>query len=302
MMYLEIKHLRMLRMIARTNNLTKAAGNLFISQPALSQQLKDIETKIGTPLFLRTGKNMVLTGIGKKLLNRAHIIIDEVEKAEREVAQAVNGEKGELKIGVRCMFCYKWLPTVIKQYQNKYPNVDLDIGNSLQQEKDLLSKTFDITISTSFAVNHKISFAPLFKDEILCVMSDEHPFSQKKFLEIEDFNGTDMIAMIEKAGPSFYNFFFKNKNVQLRRYMTIPHPEAVVDLVEAGLGIALLPKWFVSPYTLKKHIHTSHLTSKKTLLQWNAGYLKDKTMPPYQDEFIKIISSHAITNHQCQLS
>jgi len=89
MMYLEIKHLRMLRMIARTNNLTKAAGNLFISQPALSQQLKDIETKIGTPLFLRTGKNTVLTGIGKKLLNRAHIIIDEVEKAEREVAQAV---------------------------------------------------------------------------------------------------------------------------------------------------------------------------------------------------------------------
>lgn len=293
---LEIKHLRMIRMIARTKNLTQAAKNLFISQPALSQQLKDIESKLGATLFLRTGKNMILTRIGKNLLDHAKIIIDEIEKAELEVIKAVNGETGELKIGVRCLFCYKWLPQVIKLFQDKYPNIDLEISNASDPEKDLISKAWDITISTAPVLNPKISFTPLFEDEFLCVMSKEHPLSQRNFLDIEDFQGIDMISMVEKNGPSFYNFFFKNRGIKLRRYMTITHPEAVVDLVEANLGIALLPKWFIIPYTKTRNIHTCHLTAKKTFLQWKAGFLKEKTIPPFQKEFINIITSYPITD------
>ena len=128
---LEIKHLRMIRMIARTNNLTKAAEKLFISQPALSQQLINIENRIGAKLFFRNGKNMVLTKIGNKLLNSAHIILDEIDKAEKEVAKEVHGENGELKICIRCVFCFKWIPSVVKEFQIKYPNIDIIIDNVL---------------------------------------------------------------------------------------------------------------------------------------------------------------------------
>lgn len=294
---LEIKHLRMVQMIHRTKNLTKAAGNLFISQPALSQQLKDIEAKLGTDLFIRTGKHMVLTRIGEKLLIRADKIVAEIETAEREVASAIHGEKGELKIGVRCLFCYKWLPEIVKLFQDKYPNVDLFIGNSVDPEKDLMSNKYDITISTAPLKHPHISFIPLFEDEFLCVMSDRNPYSQRKFLEPEDFQGMDMISMVEKSGPSFYNFFFKDKGIRLRRYMTITHPEAVVDLAEAGLGIAILPKWFITPYTATKHIHTCHLTSKKTRLQWKACFLKEKPFPSFHREFMNIIISYPITNY-----
>ncbi|MCP4671899.1 MAG: LysR family transcriptional regulator [Desulfobacula sp.] len=296
MQHLEIKHLRMIQMIHKTNNLTRAAKNLFISQPALSQQLKDIETKLGTPLFSRTGKNMILTRVGKKLLNRSRVIISEIDKAELEVEKAINGETGELRIGVRCLFCYKWLPGVITEFQNRFPNIDLDISNCNDPEKDLMIKNCDITISTTSIFNPNIDFIPLFEDEFLCVMSNEHSLSQRKFLEIEDFQGMDMISMVEKSGPSFYRFFFKDKGVKLRRYMTITHPEAVVDLVEAGLGITILPKWFIMPYTVTKQIHTCHLTSKKTRLQWKASFLKENTIPAFQKEFIKIITSYPITD------
>ena len=297
MTLLEIKHLKMLRMIDETNNLTQAAKKLFISQPALSQQLKDIEMKLGTPLFLRTKKNMIMTRVGKKLLNHAKVILEEIEKAELEVEKAVNGEKGDLRIGVRCLFCYTWIPKVIKQFQDKYPNVDLTIGNSMDPEKDLMLKNCDVVISTAPFENRDIGFIPLFEDEFLCVMSKDHSLSHRKFLEIEDFDGADMISMVEKTGPSFYKYFFENKGVRLRRYMTITHPEAVVELVEANLGIALLPKWFIAPYVASKNIHTCRLTSKKTILQWRAGFMKEKSMPPYQREFINIITSNPITYH-----
>ena len=66
----------MIQMIARTKNLTKAAEKLYVSQPALSQQLINIENKIGTNLFFRNGKNMLLTRVGEKLLESAHVILD----------------------------------------------------------------------------------------------------------------------------------------------------------------------------------------------------------------------------------
>lgn len=286
----------MIQMIAKTNNLTRAAENLFISQPALSQQLKDIEVKLGTALFSRTGKNMILTRIGKKLLIHSNAILDTINEAELEVQKAVLGEAGELKIGVRCLFCYKWLPEVIKLFQEKFPNIDLTIGNSFEPEKDLISQKWDVVISTASVLNCNLSKVPLFEDEFLCVMSDEHPLSRKKFLEIKDFEGMDMISMVEKSGPSFYRFFFKDKGVRLGRYMAITHPDAVVELVEAGLGIAILPKWFIEPYVGLKQITTCHLTSKKTRLQWKAIFLKKKGLPSYQEEFIKIITSYPITD------
>jgi LysR family transcriptional regulator for metE and metH len=290
-MHLEIKHLRMIRMIARTNNLTLAAKNLHISQPALSQQLKDIEGKLGAGLFYRTGKSMILTRIGKKLLGYSEDIIKKVEAAEQEVAKSITGVKGELKVGVRCLFCYRWLPGVIVRFQHVYPNIDLTVGNSPDPEKDLMSGTFDITVSTAPVLNPRLDSAPLFEDEFLCVMSDEHPLSRKPFLEADDFEGQNMIAMVEKSGPSFYRFFFENKGIHIGRYMTVTHPDAVVDLVEADLGIAILPRWFIEPYKEKKQISTCSLTSGKTRLQWNASFLKDDNRPVYLQVFIEMISS-----------
>jgi LysR family transcriptional regulator for metE and metH len=292
---LEIKHLRMIQMIAGTRNLTKAAEKLYISQPALSQQLMNIENKIGADLFFRNGKKMILTRVGKKLLDSAHIILEEIERAEREVAQEVNGEKGELKVGVRCIFCFKLIPEVIKEFQDKYPNVDLEIGHSQQPEKDLLSRAFDITVSSATIANRKISYVPLFDAEFVCVMSGDHPLGQRRYLEVEDFEGEDMISLAEKANSSFYNYFLKEKGVRLRRFMTIPYPETILNFAEAGLGIAILPKWFVSAFASTKNIHSCRFTSKRYVRHLRAHYLKQKSVPSYQDEFIKTIVSHTVT-------
>jgi LysR family transcriptional regulator, regulator for metE and metH len=288
---LEIKHLRMIQMIAMTNNLTKAAEKLFVSQPALSQQLINIEERIGAKLFLRNGKNMVLTKIGNKLLNSAHIILNEIEKVEQEVAQEVHGETGELKIGIRCVFCFKWVPSVVKQFQVKYPNIDIIIANSLYAEEALMSKKYDLAITStpSPLINNKVSHIQLFEDELVCVMSTGHPLSHRKHLCVEDFEGVDYIALTD-TGINY----FRDRGVNIRRFMTIPYPETIVDLVETGLGIALLPRWYVYPYTLTKNIRMCRFTTKRQMLQWNAYYLKNETIPSYQDEFIKTIISHAI--------
>jgi LysR family transcriptional regulator, regulator for metE and metH len=286
---IEIKHLKMIRMIASEKTLTKAADRLFISQPALSQQLINIEERIGTKLFNRDGKKMVLTGVGERLLESANRILDELEKTEQMIAQEVNGERGELKVGVRCIFCFKWITSVVRQFQLKYPNVDIRIGDTRQAEEDLLSKTYDLVI-TSIPVDHlKITHTQLFEDEILCVMPADHPLSRRKFINIEDFEGADYLATTENGG-----LIFKEGGIKLRSFITLPYPEIIVDMVEAGLGIAFFPRFYIAPYTLTKKIRTCQYGSKRYMLTWNANFLMDKEKPSYQDEFIKTIISNSI--------
>ena len=130
MNHLEIKHLRMVCAIAESGNMTRAAETLCISQSALSQQLKDIENKLGTDLFFRTRKKMILTEVGKQLQGTATQVIDSVDQAEHAISLQTKGEKGELKVGTQCIFCYKWLPQVMRLFHAKFPNVEIEVGNS----------------------------------------------------------------------------------------------------------------------------------------------------------------------------
>jgi DNA-binding transcriptional LysR family regulator len=78
--------------------------------------------------------------------------------------------------------------------------------------------------------------------------------------------------------------------------MTVPYPEVIIDLAEAGMGIAIMPEWFVYPYTLTRNIHTCHFTSKKNIRELKAHYLTGKDIPAYQHDFIDTIVSYAINN------
>lgn len=291
---LEIKHLKMLRMVSRTGNMTRAARNLFVTQSALSQQLKEVEVRLGTDLFYRTGKKMVLTRVGKLLLSRAEAIIHQVEEAELDIARMVTGEKGELRIGVRCLFCYMWLPRVLTLFQEKFPNVDIGIGNADAPEEALVSETIDIAISASEEQDPRIETAPMFEDDVVVVMSADDPRRVKPYMELKDFHGADIISLVEKSRHYFFEKLLRDRDISPRRYMVISHPEAMVDLIAAGLGLGILPRWFAAPYLKTKALVACPLTASGKRLAWKAGWLKSKQQPPYLKEFIKIISAHAI--------
>lgn len=294
MSQIEIKHLRMLKMINTTGNLTQAARNLFVTQSALSQQLKEIEKRLGADLFYRTNRKMILTSVGKTLLEHGETILYQLEQAELDIDKAVNGEKGELIIGVRCLFCYLWLPKVLKKFQDKFPNVDVVISNSVEPETDLINENIDIAISAAETFDPKIEFFPLFEDKVLVVMSKQSKHVSKKYMELEDFHGIEIISLIEKSKHYFFYALLQNKQVKPRRYMTISYPEAMVDLISADLGIGILPQWFVKPFMDRKQLSVCELTKKGKILHWSAACLKSRQVPNYQTEFVKIVRSEAI--------
>lgn len=288
---IEMRHLKMIKTIAETENLTKAAQKLCVTQPALSQQLKDIEEKLETDIFFRTRKKMILTEIGKKLLQTANSVLEEIRLTELEVSKAVHGETGELKIGVHCLLSYKWLPAVVQKYQELFPKVEIEISNCHTIIKELKSDRFDLVV-TAVPVDHKyIDYYSLFEDDIVLISAPGHPISSKKFVTEKDFEEETLISLIDKSKDALYQYYLLPAGIKLKKFLTIDQPAAIVELVKSNIGIALFPKWSVEAQLKAGEINACTISRDGVKLEWKAVYFKEKKFPAHQQAFIKLLKS-----------
>lgn len=289
--HLEIKHLRMLSAIAESGNMTRAAEKLCITQSALSQQLKDIENKLEIDLFFRTRRKMILTESGRQLKETAVHVLDSINLAERNIFSKVNGEKGELKVGTQCMFCYKWLPQVMKRFRTEFPNIEIEVGNSTDPSKELEQKKYDLIISGAISLNATHTSVPLFKDELVCIMSVDHPLVSCNFVQVEDFGNYNFISAADPDRSYFYQQILKPKKIEPTKIMNIGAPQAILEMVSAGFGIAIFPQWAVKEALVTREIVARPITLKGFPLTWHAVHLTHNRVPRYQWEFVRSINS-----------
>lgn len=287
---LEIKHLRMISAIADTGNMTRAAQHLCISQSGLSQQLKHIENKLAVDLFFRTPKRMIPTAMGHQLLATASAVIDTVEAAETIIERAVSGEAGEFRIGVHCIFCYKWLPHVMERFQRQFPGIDVEIGNASDAGRELLSKRFDIVISAVSAGDDTFAQEPLFEDQLVCIMAVDHPLSERPFVRYADFQHHKFITHVEKAQSRFYQQALQSREIEPRGVMTVSSPQAIVAMVSADLGLSISPAWAIRSAVETRCVCARPITRSGLPVTWRAVYLKSGQMPVYQQAFIRDIT------------
>src|SRR5829696_1756756 len=126
-MNLEVRHLKLIRAIAREGSITAAGNRLHLTQSALSHQLRDAEEKLGVPLFTRLNKRMLLTPAGERLLASAETVIQEIKRAEEDIRQIALSREGILRLSTQCYTCYHWLPSMLKLFQQKFPRIEVQI-------------------------------------------------------------------------------------------------------------------------------------------------------------------------------
>ncbi len=290
----EVKHLRMVSTIAETQNMTKAAEKLFITQSALSQQLKHIESKLMANLFFRTKRKMILTSTGKRVLKTANHVIEILEDTELEIAKIVNGENGELKVGTQCLFCYKWLPEVMAVFQGKFPNIEFEIGNSEDIFQELESEKFDFIITGLAQGDNMLSYIPLFEDQMVCIMHEDHPLTAKTYIDFPDFADENLIFNSERGKDMFHKDSMKHGGMMPKRSMIVGQAQAIIELVASGFGLGFFPKWAIRSFQETKQISARPFTKRGTLLTWAVAHLKDREITLPQKEFINIITKHGL--------
>src|SRR4051794_4218893 len=126
-MDLDVKHLRLVAGIADCDSMTGAASQLHLTQSALSHQLREIEARFDTPFFLRVGRRMVLTAAGRRVLESARRILDDLGRAEQDIRLIADDSAGLIRVCTQCNTGYGWLPRLLGAFARKHPRVAVNI-------------------------------------------------------------------------------------------------------------------------------------------------------------------------------
>lgn len=291
---MEIRHLRLIKAIVEEGSITKAIDKLFLTQSALSYQLKEAEYQLGTKIFLRTNKKMVLTRAGEKLYHTANEILEKLQDTEQEIKKLVYGETGEIKLSTECYSSYHWLPSVMKQFQLLYPNIDLKIVMEATHYplQKLLAGVLDVAITSDPIRDDHIRYLDLFQDEMVAVVSDRHAWSDKKFVVAEDFaNEHLLVHSLPLESVTVHQFLLAPAGVSPKKITPLPLTEASIEMVKADMGIMVMAKWALQPY-LKSHSLKGVKIGKAGLKRKHyVAIMANKNHPDYFMHFIDFLQN-----------
>lgn len=243
---MELRHLHYFITVAEELHFSRAAERLHISQPPLSQQIRDLEEELGVKLFERTKRQVNLTEAGKVFLERSYQVLAQLEHAIAVTQQIGRGEIGQLAIGFVDSATYTVLPEILRVFREQFPAVELRLHEmtTAQQIQALHHKQVDIGIVRSAISESGLSVECLLHESLVLALPETHPFSTQIQLSLSSLADELFILFPAKMGPVFYEQIihscqqagFRPKVAQEAAQM-----QTIIGLVAAGLGIAIVP-------------------------------------------------------------
>ena len=291
---MEIRHLRLIKAIVEEGSITKAIDKLHLTQSALSHQLKEAEFQLGTKIFLRANKKLTLTQAGEKLYEIANEILDKLSETELQIKQMVFGEFGEIRISTECFSSYHWLPSVIKQFHDLYPNIELKIVTEATHYplQKLLDNVIDIGIVSDQIKDDKIKYLELFQDEVVMAVSEEHPWANKKYVVAEDFANEHLIIhSLPLETVTIHQLVLAPAKISPKKITPLPLTEASIEMVKANMGVMSMAKWALQPYLKNSPIKVVKIGKNGLKRKHFIAIRNEKEYPDYFNHFIGFLQT-----------
>ncbi len=246
---MDIRQLKYFIAVAEHLNFTEAAKSLFVAQSAVSQQISDLENKLGVQLFIRNKRSVRLTNAGKVLLKEAINLINKSAEVIEKTRQAELGIIGGLSIGFLGYTEKNFLPGLIRQFKKNYPKIDLQLNqfNHGMLIDALSNDELDVVFTLSFGLDNigGLERRKIASEAISVVMHCEHPLASREAISIAELAKERFITLSRHESPQGFNktLMMCATNGFTPNIITQPRMlSTVLLLVDAGMGIAILPK------------------------------------------------------------
>lgn len=247
---MELQQLRYFLAAAESESFTRGAERAFISQPALSSSISKLETEVGVKLFIRNKRNVVLTPAGRKLLQKAKLILGECAKAKDELKR--HDIQRRLRLGVINTLSTSYVTRLIKQYRLENPDLKLHIIDANEAEMRKLEQEGRIDLALSLlkdkpAANRNfVHSKELFLECYVVAMARGHHLSKSNFVNISDLNEEPFIARVHCEHRQVFENLLKLHKVQLNMAYVTNQDERALALVEEEVGITVVPQHYTS--------------------------------------------------------
>lgn len=292
---LEIKHLRCIQAIASSSSLKAAATKLFISDSALSHQLKDLEQRINAHLVIRKQQPLQLTQHGQQLLQLAEQVLPLIEQTEQQFS-ADQGQQTRLNISVDCHACFQWLLPALQQFQQAWP----EVSSHFCQDKDynglpLLQRgEADLLLTSEVSPEDQIHFEPLFEYEMVLICPPQHRLTEQTSVSAAQLSEETIICYpVTPQRLDLYRYILQPSQVSVKQWKHAGNPAMLLQMVAAGMGVAAMPYWAVEHYVQQQFVHL--LSFEQAL--WRpmyAAFNQHRQSSPTLNSFIELILQQAL--------
>lgn len=285
--------------IAKHRSISKAAQELFISQPALSSYLKNLEKEIGTDLFDRSSSPMKLTPSGEMFLSYVKAYCETSEAMDREFQIIAAHEHEKFTVGMSAWKSTYFTPRIIPEFLKKYPYIEFAISEktSTQMERELLDREINICFLNTVLQNDKLTYDFICNERILLVIPAEHKIAKQH--PSDPLNPAHLDISLLRNERIFLNEPFQvqhklvsitlqNYGIPRDRVSIVSHVLTCVQMVEAGAGITFMPE--LGSIHLEDTNKLAFYTVDEPILSWPMllAYPTGKPLSEPEKYFIRI--------------
>lgn len=284
--------------VAEKKNLSLAAQEIHITQPAISKQLSVLESHFDTTLVERKGRGVSLTPAGEVFYRHAREMLEMMNKAEREIRQISGEIAGRLVIWASTIPGHYILPPIIGAFKKEYPQVQLllQIGDSKDAIRNLLEESAHLAAVGMLPNNKRIEGVNFFSDELLVIVPSDHPLAASKEVSIDQLAKEPLVwREIGSGTRSVVESFLVKGGLaanKLNIALELGSTGAIVTAVEAGAGISVVSRWAILKELALNKIKAIKIKDLPMQRDLFLVYPRRKNKNPTVDTFIKFALKH----------
>ncbi len=294
-MHIDLRDLTLFSLIAETKSLTRAAERNHLSLPAVSARVKDIEEQAGVRLLYRTPRGVALTPAGQGLLRHARTILAEIEHMKSELQRYGEGVQGSIRVFANTTAVTEFMPEVLATFLAAHPKVDVDLQERPTAEiiRGVLDGTTDLGITSGTIDADGIELHTFSSDRLVLAVAPKHPLASAETARFADIVEYDYIGLhLGSTLQSFVNQLMQNQSRRLHIRVQVSNFESVCRMVEAGVGIAIVPESAAQRHQQTMKILVKPLDEDWAVRERHVLSRRGDALPSYTQALIASIMNH----------
>ncbi len=286
-MHLTLRQLKVFESVARHLNYTRAAEELFLTQPAVSMQVKQLEESLGVALFEQLGKRIHLTEAGREVLAYARTVTQQLDELESVLNRIKGLSGGKLRISVATTANY-FIPTLLGTFSRRYPEmtVSLDVTNREALLRQLSENTVDLVIMGQPPSSLDVEADAFMENPLVIVAPPGHPLAHQKKIPLKRLQ--EEVFLVREPGSgtrSAMERFFAEREIHLKTGMEVGSNEAIKQSVQAGLGLGLLSRATIEQELELKRLVVLDVAEFPIMRHWYVVHRRGKRLSAVAEVF-----------------
>lgn len=278
--------------MAKTGAFSKAAQELFVTEPAVFIQVRSLERFIGFKLIDKFGKDLQATEVGRVLFAYAEKIFGLVEEADKAVKELQALKSGDLRIGITKVLSHYLMPLAVPSFQCLYPKIKMFLseGNSEELVRGVVNRQFELAMVARIPYTEQINALPFSKERIVFVVSPENRVAGRKEITLEELNAQPIICRDEGSATRFaMNAAFEKQGLCPSTIIESGSTEFIKDMVRQDKGCSFLSSICVSNEIRTGELVTVPLREGDIEIHIDLIHLKGRTLSPAATTFLSFL-------------